>query len=163
MFAVLSRSATVRSCALSHPCIHRPSLVTVYRGFAVKVGSTRYTKSHEYIQLTGEKTATVGISEHAAKELGDVVYVDLPDVNGSFSQSDPFGSVESVKAASSVYAPVDLTVKQVNDKLKDESGLINQGAEKEGWMIKVEVKDAKQLEQLMDAAAYKKHCQESQH
>jgi len=105
----------------------------------------------------------VGISEHAAKELGDVVYVDLPDVNGSFSQSDPFGSVESVKAASSVYAPVDLTVKQVNDKLKDESGLINQGAEKEGWMIKVEVKDAKQLEQLMDAAAYKKHCQESQH
>ena len=122
------------------------------------MGSKRYTKSHEYIQLTGEKSATVGISEHAQSELGDVVYVDLPDTGKAFAQSDPFGSVESVKAASSVYAPVDLTVKEVNDKLKDDSGLVNKGAETEGWMIKVEIKDAKQLDALMDEAAYKKHC-----
>ena len=121
----------------------------------------RYTKSHEYIRLDSDNSATVGISEHAQKELGDVVYVDLPDPSKAFTAGDPFGSVESVKAASSVYAPVDLTVKQVNDKLKDDSGLVNKGAEGEGWMIKVEIKDPKQLDALMDEAAYKKHCDDS--
>ena len=123
----------------------------------------RYTKSHEYIKLDSDSSGVVGISDHAQKELGDVVYVDLPDAGKSFTAGDPFGSVESVKAASSVYAPVDLTVKQINDKLKDDSGLVNKGAESEGWMIKVEFKDAKQLDSLMDEAAYKKHCEESAH
>ena len=123
------------------------------------MGSTRYTKSHEYIKLTSDSNATVGVTDHAQKELGDVVFVDLPQPSKSFAQSDPFGSVESVKAASSVYAPVDLVVKEVNEKLKDDSGLINKGAESEGWMIKVEVKDKKQLDALMDEAAYKKHCE----
>jgi glycine cleavage system H protein len=114
-------------------------------------------------QLTSANAGICGISEHAQQELGDVVYVDLPDSGKSFSRGDPFGSVESVKAASSVYAPVDLTVKEVNAKLKDDSGLINKGAETEGWMLKVELKDPKQLDSLLDAAAYKKHCEEKAH
>ena len=92
-----------------------------------------------------------------------MVYVDLPDNNGSFKKGEPFGSVESVKAASSVYAPVDVRVTAVNDKLKDDSGLVNKSAQGDGWMIKAEVKDVKQLEQLLDEQAYKKHCADSKH
>ena len=92
-----------------------------------------------------------------------MVYVDLPDAAASFAKGEPFGSVESVKAASSVYAPVDIRVTEVNDKLKDDSGLVNKAAQGEGWMIKGEVKDVKQLEQLMDEQAYKKHCADAKH
>ena len=92
-----------------------------------------------------------------------MVYVDLPDSNGSFNKGEPFGSVESVKAASSVYAPVDIRVTAVNDKLKEDSGLVNKAAQGEGWMIKAELKDVKQLEQLLDEQAYKKHCADTKH
>ena len=89
--------------------------------------------------------------------------MDLPDTKASFSKGEPFGSVESVKAASSVYAPVDIRVTAVNDKLKDDSGLVNKSAQSDGWMIQAEVKDVKQLEQLMDEQAYKKHCADTKH
>lgn len=143
------------------PC-RSPFLTTLSaRSFALKVGDKRYTKEHEWIKLTGDNEATIGISEHAAKELGDIVYADLPDAGKQFSKGDPFGSVESVKAASSVYAPADLTITSVNESIKDDSGIINKDAEGEGWMIKAKINDTKQLEALLDPQAYAKHVEES--
>jgi len=102
----------------------------------------------------------MGISDHAQAELGDVVFVELPGVGETFPQGESIGSVESVKAASSVYAPVDLEVVEVNDNLEDDHGLVNESAEEEGWMIKVTVTNPDQLGDLMDADAYSAYTAE---
>jgi glycine cleavage system H protein len=101
------------------------------------VGQTRYTKEHEWVRLTSANEVTVGITDFAQSALGDVVFVDLPEVGATLAKGDAFGSVESVKAASSVYAPVAGTVQQVNQAVKDDNSLVNKSADKDGWMIKV--------------------------
>lgn len=136
----------------------RPLSQSLYRSFAVKAGSTRYTKAHEYVKLDSDSTGTVGISDFAQKELGDVVYVELPENGASFKQGEEFGAVESTKASSSVYAPVDLEVLEVNEEVKNDTGLVNQSPEKDAWFIKAKISDAAQLDKLMDEAAYKQFC-----
>uniref|UniRef100_A0A6V3RD17 Glycine cleavage system H protein n=1 Tax=Lotharella globosa TaxID=91324 RepID=A0A6V3RD17_9EUKA len=119
--------------------------------------STFYTKDHEYLKAEGD-IYIMGISDHAQQELGDVVFVELPETGSSFEQGEACGSVESVKAASSIYAPVDIEVVEANDTLEDNYSLVNESAEAEGWMVKVKVTNPDQLGELMDADAYAAHC-----
>jgi glycine cleavage system H protein len=115
---------------------------------------TRYTKEHEWVRLDGE-IATVGISDHAQGQLGDIVFVELPEVGRSVSKGDAMAVVESVKAASDLYAPVGGEVVEANGKLSDDPALVNNAAESDGWFCRIRVADAGEINQLMDADAYK--------
>ena len=115
----------------------------------------RYTKDHEWVRVEG-KTATIGVTAFAANQLGDVVFVDLPVVGRAVDQFATFGVVESVKAVSDLYAPVSGEVVDVNGNLASKPELVNSDPFGEGWMIKVELGDAAQLGELLDAAAYEK-------
>ena len=112
-----------------------------------------YSESHEYVKVDGE-FGYIGITDYAQHELGNVVYVDMPEVDDEVAAGEEFGAVESVKAASDLMSPVSGTVVEVNEALEDEPGLINKDAF-ENWIIKVELSDKSELDDLMDAAAYK--------
>ena len=113
----------------------------------------RYTDDHEWIRLQGE-VATVGVSNYAQEQLGDVVYVDLPDVGKSISKGSEAAVVESVKAASEVYAPVSGEIVEVNETLGDDPAQINRDAEGSGWFVKIRVSDPGELDGLMNADEY---------
>ncbi|MCR4994346.1 MAG: glycine cleavage system protein GcvH [Bacteroidales bacterium] len=117
----------------------------------------RYSESHEYVRVEGEY-GYIGISDYAQHALGNVVYVDMPEVDDEVTAGEEFGAVESVKAASDLIAPVSGTVVEVNEALEDEPELLNQDAFA-NWIIKVQLSDPKELEELMDVEAYKKHCE----
>lgn len=116
-----------------------------------------YAKSHEYVKVDGEY-AYIGITDYAQNALGNVVYVDMPEVDDEVEAGEDFGAVESVKAASDLIAPVSGTVVEVNEALEDKPELINQDAFA-NWIIKVEMSDKTELDNLMDAAAYDEMCQ----
>jgi len=118
----------------------------------------RYTKEHEWIQVDG-KVGTVGITDYAQNSLGDIVFVDLPKVGDAIEAGKSFGSVESVKAVSDLFAPVSGKVTAVNDALKDAPEKINSDANTT-WMLKVELSDAKQVDGLLTAADYEKFISE---
>ena len=113
-----------------------------------------YSESHEFIKVEGD-FGFIGITDYAQHELGNVVYVDMPEVDDEVKAGEEFGAVESVKAASDLNSPVSGTVVEVNDALEDEPGLINKDAFA-NWIIKVQLSDKSELDNLMDAAAYKK-------
>jgi len=115
---------------------------------------TRYTKEHEWIRLDGD-TAIVGITEFAQDKLGDVVFVELPEIGKSFAAGDEAAVVESVKAASEVYAPAGGEVVAVNDALADAPATVNEDAEGKGWFLKLKLADPAELEKLMTAQQYK--------
>jgi glycine cleavage system H protein len=117
---------------------------------------TRYTKDHEWITVDGEE-GIAGITAYAAEQLGDVVFVELPAVGASFKQGDEMAVVESVKAASEVYAPVSGEVVAVNDVLEGEPGKVNESPDGEGWFVKLKLSDKAELGAMMDEAAYKAH------
>ena len=117
------------------------------------MATIRYTKDHEYIRVDGD-VGTVGISDHAQHALGDVVFVELPAVGKSFSQGGEAAVVESVKAASEVYAPVAGEVIEVNGDLEGTPAKVNEDPLGGGWFMKIRIADAKQLDGLMDEAAY---------
>jgi glycine cleavage system H protein len=105
----------------------------------------------------------VGITDFAQAALGDIVFVDLPEAGDEFEAKDSFGSVESVKAASDVYAPVSGKVIEANDLLTDDPGMVNTSAESDAWFIKMEISDESELEGLMNEAQYKEHCEKEAH
>jgi len=113
----------------------------------------KYSKEHEWVLVEGT-TATIGITEYAEEELGDIVYVELPEVGEKIVKDDPFGAVESVKAVSDVYAPVSGTVLEINDVLRDNPETINDDPYGDGWMIRVELSDMDDLKDLMDEEGY---------
>jgi glycine cleavage system H protein len=115
----------------------------------------RYTKDHEWVRLDGS-TATMGITSFAADELGDIVFVELPEVGSALTQFASFGVVESVKAVSDLFAPVSGKVTATNDRLRDEPELLNRDAFGDGWVAKLELTDTGELESLLDADAYAK-------
>ncbi|MCI6827838.1 MAG: glycine cleavage system protein GcvH [Prevotella sp.] len=115
-----------------------------------------YSESHEYVRVEGEY-GYVGITDYAQHALGNVVYVDMPEVDDEVEAGEDFGAVESVKAASDLISPVSGTVVEVNEALEDAPELLNQDAF-ENWIIKVQLSDASELDNLMDAAAYEEHC-----
>ena len=120
--------------------------------------SVYFTKDHEWIKVDGD-TGTVGISPYAAGQLGDVVYVELPEIGREMDKGDEAAVVESVKAASEVYAPVGGEVTDVNEQLEDAPETVNASADEDGWFLKMKIADAGELESLMDAAKYKTYCE----
>ena len=119
--------------------------------------STYYTEDHEWISVDGE-TGTVGISAYASKQLGDVVFVELPDIGASFDKGDEAAVVESVKAASEVYTPIGGEVTEVNSVLEDAPETVNLSPDGDGWFFKIKISDADELSSLMDDAKYKAYC-----
>ena len=119
---------------------------------------TRYTKEHEWVRLDGE-IATVGISDYAQGQLGDIVFVELPEVGRTVGRGGAMAVVESVKAASDVYAPIGGEVVEANGKLSDDPALVNSGAESDGWFCRIRIGDPGEINQLMDADAYKAFVQ----
>jgi glycine cleavage system H protein len=115
--------------------------------------SMYFTKEHEWVKIEGTQ-ATVGISAHAAHELGDITFVELPQKGKTVKQFATLAGIESVKAASDIYSPVSGKVVEVNAKLEDAPELVNESAEDAGWICKLEAADAAELGALMDAAAY---------
>lgn len=113
----------------------------------------RYTKQHEWVKVDGD-TLTVGITAHAVEQLGEITMVTLPDVGSDVEAEQAFGDIDSVKAVSELYAPVDGSVTEVNGELDAAPELVNEDPYEKGWMIRLTVKDAAQLESLMDAEAY---------
>lgn len=120
--------------------------------------SVYFTEDHEWIKVDGD-TGTVGISPYAAKQLGDVVYVELPEIGREVGKGDEAAVVESVKAASEVYAPVGGEVTEVNQTLEDAPETVNASADGDGWFLKMKIADASELESLMDEAKYKEYCE----
>ena len=118
------------------------------------MSDVRYTKEHEWVRVDGD-LATVGISRHAQEQLGDIVFVELPEAGRQVSQGAPLAVVESVKAASDVYAPISGEVVETNSAIQDDPGLVNRSAEDEGWFCKLRISDQGELTKLMDAGAYK--------
>jgi glycine cleavage system H protein len=116
--------------------------------------TTRYTKSHEYVRVEGG-TGIVGITDYAQSQLGDVVFVELPPIGQSLSKGAEAATVESVKAASEVNAPVSGTVVDVNSALTDSPGLVNEDPSGKGWFLKIKLSDATELDRLMDEDAYR--------
>ena len=113
----------------------------------------QYTEDHEWIRVEGD-LATVGITQHAQDALGDVVFVELPEVGKTYAQKDVAGVVESVKAAADVYMPIDGEITEVNEALRDEPSLANSDPMGAGWFFKVRLADASQFAALMDETAY---------
>ncbi|MGQ3051916.1 MAG: glycine cleavage system protein GcvH [Roseateles sp.] len=116
--------------------------------------SIKYTPDHEWLDVHGDGTATVGITVHAQDALGDVVFVDLPEVGKTYAEKEVAGVVESVKAAADVYMPVDGEVVEVNEALRDDPALANTDPLKAGWFFKVKLSNPAQLDALMDSTAY---------
>lgn len=115
--------------------------------------SLKFSEEHEWLLIEGD-IATVGITNHAQEQLGDLVFVDLPEVGQEIEKGGDIAVVESVKAASDVYAPIDGSITAVNEALGDQPELVNSAAESDGWLFKIKIADAAQLEDLMDAEGY---------
>lgn len=116
-----------------------------------------FTEDHEWIETDGD-SATVGITDYAQGQLGDIVFVEVPDIGAQLNKGDDAAVVESVKAASDVYAPVSGTVIEGNQQLEEDPALVNTAPEGEGWFFKLTLADKSQLDGLMDEAAYKSFC-----
>eukprot|EP00246_Nothoceros_aenigmaticus_P013349 TRINITY_DN4554_c0_g2_i1.p1 TRINITY_DN4554_c0_g2~~TRINITY_DN4554_c0_g2_i1.p1 ORF type:complete len:157 (-),score=20.22 TRINITY_DN4554_c0_g2_i1:51-521(-) len=140
----------------------RSHLLPHGRAFSAILDDLKYAQSHEWVKINGD-TVVVGITDHAQHELGDVVFVDLPEVGASVTQGKPFGVVESVKAASDVYSPVSGEVVEVNSTLGDSPALVNHSPFEDGWIMKVKLSDNSGVESLLDAAKYKELTEKDSH
>ena len=121
--------------------------------------TTKYSKDHEWIAIEGD-IGTVGITEHAQEQLGELVFIEVPDVGATFDQGDEACVVESVKAASEVYSPCTGEIVAVNEELADAPTTVNDNAEGDGWMFKIRIADMAERDDFMDEAAYKKYLKE---
>jgi glycine cleavage system H protein len=117
----------------------------------------KYTKNDEWLRIEGD-VGIVGITDYAQDQLNDIVYIELPDVGAELSKSQTFGVVESVKAASDIYSPVSGTVTEVNTQLEEQPELINSDPYGKGWILKLQIKDVSEADDLMDATAYSAYC-----
>ena len=122
------------------------------------MATTKFTKDHEWIRVENG-SATVGITRHAQEQLGDLVYVELPPIGREVAAGDEIAVVESVKAASEVYAPIGGTITEVNQSIADEPAKVNGDAEGEGWFVKMAMTDPSEVDSLMDEAAYVEYCE----
>ena len=119
----------------------------------------RYTESHEWVQDNGDGTVTIGITDHAQEALGDVVFVELPEAGRSLDKGDEFGVIESVKAASDLYAPLAGEVVEINESLEDAPETVNESPYGDGWIVKLKLGDKAGLDDLLDADAYTRHAE----
>jgi len=116
----------------------------------------KYTKDHEWARIEDD-VVTVGITDYAQGELGDVVYVELPEVGDTIEKETTFGTIEAVKAVADLFCPISGEIVAINEKLEDDPEIINKDPYGDGWMVKIKVSDSGELEELMDAGAYEKH------
>ena len=121
------------------------------------MGETRFTEEHDWLRMDDDGTATVGITDYAQKQLGDLVFVGLPEVGTAFEQSADAAVIESVKAASDLKLPVAGTVIEVNESLVDDPGMVNSDPLGDGWFVKIKVADPAAASNLLDEAAYEKY------
>ncbi|KAM5346431.1 hypothetical protein ACJ41O_009436 [Fusarium nematophilum] len=163
---VWASAPKVRSSVLRVPqkaFASRVNSIVPQRSFSVfqHLLQRRYTESHEWVELGADgKTCTIGISNYAADALGDVVYVELPAVGEETTEGESFGTVESVKSASDIVAPVSGSIVDVNEPLAEAPADLGKDPEGEGWLIKVEAEDVSALDALMDEAAYAEHTKD---
>lgn len=122
----------------------------------------KYTRTHEWVLVEGD-VVTLGITDHAQQELGDITYLELPDAGQSISAGEPFGVVESVKAASDIYSPLDGEVVERNDAAVDGPEVLNSSPYEEAWLIKVRLTDPSQIDALMDPEAYTSFTEDASH
>jgi len=123
-------------------------------------GELKYVSSHEWIREEGDGTVTIGVTDHAQEALGDVVFVELPDIDAEVSAGDDAGVVESVKAASDIYAPVSGVVVAVNEDLEDAPEMVNSDPYGDGWFFKLKLTDESELDDLLSADEYTAACEE---
>lgn len=126
----------------------------------MSTNSIKFATSHEWARDNGDGTATIGISDHAQELLGDVVYVELPEVGDDLTAGEGFSLVESVKAASDVYAPISGEIIDVNEALEDEPELVNASPLEDAWIVKIKIADASQFGELLDESAYQEAISE---
>ncbi len=119
----------------------------------------KYSKEHEWVRLSGN-TATIGITDYAQDQLGEIVFVELPDEGEDFDKEDAFGVVESVKSVNDVYAPVSGRILEINDPAVDSPEIVNEDPYGEGWLVKIELSDQKELKDLMTAKQYEAYIKE---
>ncbi|WVQ73499.1 glycine cleavage system H protein [Cryptococcus sp. DSM 104548] len=143
---------------LARSCLSKP--VVASRFGALRFASTtKYSTDHEWVTLDSETNiGTIGITNYAQKALGDVVFVELPSEGSEVAQGETVGAVESVKAASDIYAPVSGIVESINEVLGEQPSLLNKAPEKDGWLCKVKLSNPAEFDDLLDDAAYKAHC-----
>lgn len=122
----------------------------------------KFAKSHEWARVEGE-TAVIGISQFAVNLLTDLVYIELPAVGDSVSAGDSIGEIESVKAVSDIYSPVSGEITEVNDSLEEDLGVLNEDPYGKGWIVKIKISEASDLDQLMDQESYDKLCESESH
>jgi len=146
-------TSKVSYCSL-HPATRCSSLLIKF-----PFAETYYSKTHEYIQVDGD-VGTVGISDFAQESVGEVVFVDVNAVGTAVNKGEPFGAIESVKAASDVYAPVSGEITNVNAVVSRRPDIINSDAEGKGWLMKMKISDPSELDSLMDKEAFDKFCAE---
>ena len=115
-----------------------------------------YTEEHEWI-FVEEDVATIGITDYAQGELGDIVFVELPNVNDEVKQMEPFGTIEAVKAVADLFCPISGEVTEINEELENDPEIVNKDPYGDGWMVKISISDKGELDDLMDAADYEKH------
>ena len=118
----------------------------------------KYTKEHEWVSLDG-KTATIGITDYAQSQLGDIVFVEFPDINSEINQNETFGVIEAVKTVADLFAPVSGEIIEVNSSLEDSPNFINSDPYGSGWIIKVKIKDSNEYNGLMSSDVYEEHIQ----
>ncbi|KAK1925672.1 putative glycine dehydrogenase [Papiliotrema laurentii] len=142
-------------------CLLRAGPKPLAKVTAIRFASTtRYTTDHEWVTFdTDSNIGTVGITDYAQKALGDVVFVELPSVGSEIAQGDAIGAVESVKAASDIYAPVAGVVEEINEALNDTPSLLNKKPESDGWLARIKLTDPAEFEALLSDEAYKAHCE----
>lgn len=116
----------------------------------------KYTKDHEWARIEGN-IATIGITDYAQGELGDIVYVELPEVGDTLEHGSTFGTIEAVKAVADLFCPLSGTVTEINEQLEDAPEIINKEPYEAGWMIKIEISEPSEADEMMDAAAYEAH------
>ncbi|KAI3787519.1 hypothetical protein L1987_42048 [Smallanthus sonchifolius] len=150
-------SSTANALRLSSAT--RPHFSPLSRCFSSVLDGLKYAHSHEWVKHEGH-VATIGITDHAQDHLGEVVFVELPDIGGSVTKGTGFGAVESVKATSDVNSPICGEIVEVNTNLKETPGLINSSPYEKGWMIKVKPSNPSELEALMGPKEYTKFCEE---
>jgi glycine cleavage system H protein len=126
-------------------------------------GNLKYTQSHEWVRDEGDGSVTIGITDHAQELLGDLVFVELPEIGTSLDAGDECAVVESVKAASDVYSPLSGEISEVNEALADAPETINESAYEDGWIFRLALSDSDELDGLMDADAYATHCENEDH
>ncbi|MBW0519881.1 hypothetical protein O181_059596 [Austropuccinia psidii MF-1] len=160
LLSVLRQPASFRHTLSACSCSISRRYVVTPIAFQRSSSTKRYTKDHEWVSVDSQTNiGTIGITDYAQKSLGDVVFVELPEVSTVVASGELMGAVESVKAASDIFAPVSGTVTEVNTKLTDQAGLLNKSPEDEGWLAKIKLSSIKEVDDLLSEEAYKAHTE----